>query len=309
MIFVALGVLRERSIAGAVSATVGPFVTLGIVVLAGWLSVRTGVFDALSSRLISPGSSPTRVVVAVLASAALLSGIVNLDVAVVVVMPIALLSAGALGVDGVTLSMGVASIANASSFLLPTSNITSLLVLGSAAGTARFVSASWLAWSLVAATSVGVWTWLVGRRSAGHSAPDPGTYPGRAWSLGRIASDLGAMFLISLGLRTLVASGLHLAGGFGREAAMGSLLAAASNNLPAASVVRPGPAGPWPAILAMAIGPNLILTGSVATVICRRFAREAGSDLPVVAYSIAGLGLVPLQLGVAHLGLRLTGAV
>lgn len=59
----------------------------------------------------------------------------------------------------------------------------------------------------------------------------------------------------------------------------------------------------------MAIGPNLILTGSVATVICRRFAREAGADLPALAFSVAGLALVPLQLGVAYLGLRLVGAV
>lgn len=132
-------------------------------------------------------------------------------------MPIALLAAGALEVDGAMLSMGVASIANASSFLLPTSNLTSVLVLGSAAGAGRFVAGSWLAWLLVTSTSVAVWTWLVRRRSAGRDALRPSPASGRAWSPGRIASDLGAMFLISVGLRMLLVSGVRLAGASARR--------------------------------------------------------------------------------------------
>lgn len=67
---------------------------------------------------------------AILAFTAALSALVNLDVAVVVALPVALRAAQRQHLPGDRLAVAVAVIANATSFLLPTSNITSLLQLG-----------------------------------------------------------------------------------------------------------------------------------------------------------------------------------
>jgi Na+/H+ antiporter NhaD/arsenite permease-like protein len=72
---------------------------------------------------------------------------------------------------------------------------------------------------------------------------------------------------------------------------------------------RAGTPGLWAAILATAIGPGLLLTGSVATVICRRIARDAGTALHSWQYTAAGSVLVPAQLAAAFIGLHLTGAL
>lgn len=61
--------------------------------------------------------------------------------------------------------------------------------------------------------------------------------------------------------------------------------------------------------MAMAIGPNLLVTGSVATVICRRLARDAGGDLNPLHFSLVGCAMVPAQLLMALAGLHLTKAV
>jgi Na+/H+ antiporter NhaD/arsenite permease-like protein len=57
------------------------------------------------------------------------------------------------------------------------------------------------------------------------------------------------------------------------------------------------------------IGPNLFLTGSVATVICRRIAREGGADLDPLRFTLVGLALVPLQLAAGAVGLLASGAL
>lgn len=208
------------------------------------------------------------------------------------------------------MALAVASIANATSILLPTSNLTTLLVRGSAAGTGTFLTESWLAWSGVCVASIAAWTWVALRRAPGEVVVPPTIETiDRSWSLGRIARDLGAMFVIAVALRALFPAGVLLAGGFARIAATGSVFAAVGNNLPVAAVIRTAPAGAWPATLAMAIGPNLLLTGSVATVICRRLAREEGSDVSARSFTAAGLLLTPPLIAIAYVGLRITGAV
>lgn len=309
-VLVAVDVWRGRALGPAFSSTVEPFLTLGLVITAGWLAVRLGLFDGLAGRLLGVTTSRAMVVVALLSITAILSGAVNLDVAVVVALPLALGLAQGVGLDRGSMALAVASVANAASFLLPTSNLTTLLVRGSAVGTVAFLAESWLAWIGVCSVSIGALTWFALRR-ASDSAIVPPTIGRieRFWSPGRIARDLGAMFVIAVGLRGLLPAGVELMGGFARQAVTGSVFAAVGNNLPVASVIRTGQGGSWPAILAMVIGPNLLLPGSVATVICRRLAREEGSDLSARAFTIAGLILVPIQLGIAYLGLRIVGAV
>jgi len=59
-----------------------------------------------------------------------LSALVNLDVAVVVAMPVALRAGQRLDLPAGRLGIAVAMVANAASFFLPTSNLTNLLLLG-----------------------------------------------------------------------------------------------------------------------------------------------------------------------------------
>jgi len=56
-------------------------------------------------------------------------------------------------------------------------------------------------------------------------------------------------------------------------------------------------------------GPELLLTGSVPTLICRRIARDAAASFSAWQLSAIGPVLVPEQIGAAIAGLYLTGAL
>ena len=122
--------------------------------------------------------------------------------------------------------------------------------------------------------------------------------------------DLLPMFLIASAVRALLGPGLSLHGSFTAQLAHGTILACAVGNLPAAAAMVPaGPEGLWAAILAATIGPNLLITGSVATLIARRIARDGGAGLGAWRFSAVGAALVPAQLAAAALGLHITGAL
>ncbi len=111
-------------------------------------------------------------------------------------------------------------------------------------------------------------------------------------------------------IRALLAHGIALHASFAGQLADGAALGAGLNNLPAAAALHPaGPAGLWAAILATAIGPDLLITGSVATLICRRIARHAGTTLSAWQFTAIGSALIPAQLAAATLGLHITGAL
>jgi arsenical pump membrane protein len=69
------------------------------------------------------------------------------------------------------------------------------------------------------------------------------------------------------------------------------------------------PSALWAAILAITIGPDIIITGSVASLIARRIARDSGTQLSAWQFSAVGIVLVPLQLAAATLGLHVTGGL
>jgi Na+/H+ antiporter NhaD/arsenite permease-like protein len=118
------------------------------------------------------------------------------------------------------------------------------------------------------------------------------------------------MFLAASAIRALLAHGIALHASFAGQLAAGTALAAVLNNLPAAAALHPaGSAGLWAAILAAAIGPDLLITGSIATLICWRIARQAGTALSAWQYTAIGTALIPAQLGAATLGLHLIGAL
>jgi arsenical pump membrane protein len=242
---------------------------------------------------------------AILAFTALLSALVNLDVAVVVAAPVALQAAHRHGLSAGRLAVAVAITANAASFLLPTSNITNLLLLGHVPLPASaYVSDSWLPWCMVAAITAGPLAWWAAT-AATPPAPAVSTGPSA-----RAVSDLMPMFLLASAVRALLGTGLTLHCGFTGQLATGALLAATANNLPAAAAIAPaGTPALWAAILATTIGPGLLVTGSVATLITRRIAHDGNARLSARQYSAIGLALVPAQLAAATLGLHLTGVL
>ena len=285
--------------------TIGPFATLAANIAGSVLAGRIGLFRALA-RLLIPGRAPRLVVAgSVLAFTALLAGLVNLDVAVVVAMPVAMQAAARHAMPAGRLAAAVALTANSASFLLPTSNITSLLLLERVRlGPLAYLQGSWLAWLLVVTVTIGSLSCWLAR--AGTSP----AMAGQARPSGRAALDLIPMFVGASSIRAILAAGITLRGGLAAQLAAGSALACAVNNLPAAAALRPaGTGGLWAAILATAIGPGLLITGSVATIICRRIARESGAALRAWQVTAIGSVLVPAQLTAAVIGLHLTGAL
>ena len=114
------------------------------------------------------------------------------------------------------------------------------------------------------------------------------------------------MFVIATAIRALLGGGLTLHGGFVAQFVVGSLLAAGANNLPAAAAVGIPTVGvPWTAILAMAMGPNLLITGSIASIICRRIALDLGVRFESGPFSALGAAMLPFQFLAALAGLAL----
>ena len=248
-------------------------------------------FRVLASALVPARGGSLTSAAAVLALTALLSALVNLDVAVVVAVPVALRAAQSRGLAADRLVTAVAVMANAASFLLPTSNITSLLLLGRVPlATPAYVTDSWLPWLLVTAVTLGpLATWAA-------NAPPGQARAVAAGPSARAAGDLVPMFLLASGVRALLGTGLALHGSFPGQLAAAVMLACAASNLPAAAAILPaGPPGLWAAVLATAVGPNLLITGSVATLIARRIARDGGPGSPPAGSPPSGRLSSPLS--------------
>ncbi|MGH2596176.1 MAG: SLC13 family permease [Actinomycetota bacterium] len=294
---------RYRVVLPTATLTAGPFLTLAVVIAGAAVLERLGVLRLLARTLVPDAAPPRTAFVRVLLLAAVLSGLVNLDVAVVVAMPVAIRVARRTGIAAGSLAIAVAATANASSFLLPTSNLTNLLVMDRAPiGFAAYVGESWIAWIGVVVLAIVGLTLVLGHgeeRAEVHETEE------RIKPLTAML-DLIPLFLAATGLRALLGTGLVLPGGFAEQAGLGSLLAAGVNNLPAAAAMHAlSRSSAWAAVLAMAIGPNLLVTGSLATVICRSMAREAGAVLDPVRFSLVGLALTPVLLVTAFVGLRI----
>jgi arsenical pump membrane protein len=292
-------------VVGSFEETWEAFALVGAVIFLGWVGVRSGVFDRAGSRVVRSAASRILAGVAILVWVFVLSGFTNLDVAVVATTPLALLIAADRSLDGALIALAVAQVANAGSILLPTANLTTLLVLGPTAGSeASYLRQAWLAWLLVGVVTLGILGPLASRR--GRSPTTVRT----DWSLARIGLDLLGMFVLASSLRALLPHGIGVGTGFWSAAVGTSTLAAVINNLPAAAAVHvTSPAAAWGAGAGLAIGPNLLLTGSVASVIVRRMAREGGVDMNLRTFTLVGFALVPLQLAAAFVGLRLVGAL
>lgn len=297
--------VRPGNVESSFRSTVPPFLEVGGIVVIGWIAVRLGAIERVTGRWRSLGRTGT--IVAVLVLTVLLSGLANLDVAVGIAIPVGIALAVGAGIDAGLLAIAIAIVANAASFLLPTSNLTNLLVMQPGTIPAGdYVRWTWIAWLGVCVVTVAVLVVLVARRIPSDT---PRVSTG-TWSLWRIGLDLAAMFAIAVSLRALLTSGWTLPGGFATQTLAGSLIASTADNLPMAVIVHGGAGlGPWTAMLGMSVGANLFLIGSVATVICRRLAVESGVRFSLVTFTVVGAALLPIQLTIAYVGLRLSGAL
>jgi arsenical pump membrane protein len=104
-------------------------------------------------------------------------------------------------------------------------------------------------------------------------------------TLGRAASALGTL---------TESTGRWATAGIG---AGGALLV---NNLPAAVVLSShAPAHPRALLLGLDLGPNLAVTGSLSAVLWLRVAQAEGARPSALRYTLLGLALVPVSLGLA----------
>jgi arsenical pump membrane protein len=275
------------------------------VLVVGAAAGRFGAFHVLARLLVPAPAGPRLAFAGVLVFTALVSGLVNLDVAVVVAVPVALRVADRRGLPADWLTVACALTANATSFLLPTSNVTNLLVLSRDPLDAwSYLRQSWLGWVLVTALTVCGLVLALARRTGARGHPLSGQR--RAGAL----PDLLPMFVAATAIRTVLGSGVVLPAGLLSQLGLGSLLAASANNLPAAAALHAvGSTARWAAVLATDVGPNVFLSGSVATLICRRIARDGGVRLDTVRFSLLGLLVLPWQLLAAVVGLHATGAI
>jgi arsenical pump membrane protein len=135
--------------AAALSQAWPPFVLVAGLLVIGAVAHRDGLFDRLGGLLDAlPGPPAVRFAAACLLLA-VVTALLNLDTAVVFVMPTIVLAARRRGISAMPFVYATLFMANASSLYLPGSNLTNLLVLADQPGEHGF-AAHMLAPALVA---------------------------------------------------------------------------------------------------------------------------------------------------------------
>ena len=108
-----------------------PFVLVVGLLLIGAVAADEGVFEGLGARLARTRLGARCLLLTLLTLVALVSAVLNLDTAVVFLAPVLIHTARERGLDERPFLYGSVFMANAGSLLLPGSNLTNLLVLGS----------------------------------------------------------------------------------------------------------------------------------------------------------------------------------
>ncbi|HET9074713.1 MAG TPA: SLC13 family permease [Solirubrobacteraceae bacterium] len=166
-----------------------PFVLVASLLVIGAVAHRDGLFDRLGAGLENLPGPPAVLFAAACGLLAVVTALLNLDTAVVFVMPVVVLAARRRGVEATAFVYASLFMVNASSLYLPGSNLTNLLVLAGQPPAGSFAGrmlAPALAATLVTAVGLGVVF-----RSGLIAAGEP-TAPGGAGRLGG-AGALGAL--------------------------------------------------------------------------------------------------------------------
>ena len=144
-------------------------------VLAGTVAAA-GVFDAAAVRAARTGSGrPWRLLALVVVLATATTALLSLDTTVVLLTPVAVALAAAVGLSPWPFALATVWLAGTASLLLPVSNLTNLLAADRVAGSATgFAAVTWRAELVAVAVTVGVlcltsWRELRGR----YAVPEP----------------------------------------------------------------------------------------------------------------------------------------
>jgi arsenical pump membrane protein len=120
-----------HAILASVRQTWPPFVLVSGLLLIGTVAAADGLFEALGIRLACTRLGARSLLLALLALVAVVTAVLNLDTSVVFLTPVLIHAARRRGIDERPFLYGSVFMANSASLLLPGSNLTNLLVLGS----------------------------------------------------------------------------------------------------------------------------------------------------------------------------------
>lgn len=149
----ALGIVPFSAAIHRIEA-IGPTVGfLAAILVFGHLCAEAGVFDYLGSVAArTSGGRPRRLLILVVALAALVTSVLTLDATVVLLTPVVLRTAARLRLTARPYAYACTRLANSGSLLLPVSNLTNLLAFGaSGLSFGRFAALMLLPWVLVCA--------------------------------------------------------------------------------------------------------------------------------------------------------------
>jgi arsenical pump membrane protein len=156
-----------------------PFALVAGLLLVGAAADGDGLFKTMGTRLAQAPASGLVLYAAALAAVAVVTAVLNLDTAVVFLTPVLLAAGRARGLDDAPFLYGAVAMCNASSLVLPGSNLTNLLVLSherlsGAAFALRMAPASITAILVTAALLLLLFrSRLSGRPPRGHVSSQP----------------------------------------------------------------------------------------------------------------------------------------
>jgi arsenical pump membrane protein len=191
-------VVCPRQAQSAASQTWTPFVLVSGLLLIGLVAEDDGLFRAAGGQLARAAQHGASLFVGATLLIMIVTATLNLDTSVVFLTPVLIAAARQRGGGERPLLYGSLLLANASSLLLPGSNLTNLIVLGHQplSGSA-FLALMWpaaLSASAVTACAIGVWTHrdLTAPRAAVPTADRP------ALSLGVLAVVIAVILVVTL---------------------------------------------------------------------------------------------------------------
>jgi arsenical pump membrane protein len=220
----AIAAAARPSAAGSAAGQVWPaFVLVAGLLLVGLVAADDGVFAWAGDRLARTGDGPGRLLVASAALVAVVAATLNLDTAVAFVGPVLVHTSRRRGLDeGRLLALCVLG-ANAGSLLLPGSNLTNLIVLGSHSAGSVFARRMALPWVLAIAVTVAAVA--VFFPAAAPARPEPREPDGPAritGAAGPVAVVLVVVAVLALGNPAPVAAAIGVVAA-GWKAARGGL--------------------------------------------------------------------------------------
>lgn len=204
----------QAAVSSALSQTWPPFALVAGLLLIGSVAASDGLFEVVGARLARLPGGSVALLSYLLALVAAVTVVLNLDTAVVFLTPIVLHAAWNRGVDERAFLYGSVFMANSASLLLPGSNLTNLLILGSqhisGLAFAAAMFPAWVAAVLLTASVVIAWQ----RRDLGSTAitkrSQPPTAPLRS-GLGIVGIAVAAALVLALSEPALPVLGLGLA--------------------------------------------------------------------------------------------------